>query len=171
MRLRPLASGAFVLALVLIGILGVTWAVSAQYGATPEHNEVYTEEEILADTGNWTAVDHPQYPVRYLDNETITTQDGTTTLQEGTDYEWSTENGSVYWYNSSTVSDGGTYLINYTAVVKVGQAGRVHSVLSVPITIVLPMGVFVVLAMAVGGLALAAKKAAPTLSSGSGRRR
>lgn len=170
MRLRALASGAFVLALVLIAILGVTWAVGAQYAATPEETRTYADEEIVAANGSWTPVDHPQYPVRYLDNETITTQDGMTTLVEGTDYEWSTANGSVYWYNTTTVQDGETYLIDYAAVVKVGQAGRLHAVLGVPLRVVLPLGLFVITGVAVGGMVLAASKVVPEMGRGSSRR-
>lgn len=149
-QLRAFVTGVLLFAVVLVGVLGIAWAVGAQYQAAPE--QTYTaNESVAASVGNWTAVG-PSYAQSFYDNETITNSSGTQ-LQEGTDYDWNTSTGAVRWYDTSSVSDGEQMQIDYAYSAKTEQARTARKILSVPINIILPAGVLIILAMSIAGLA------------------
>ncbi|MFW5905408.1 MAG: hypothetical protein ACOCUO_01010 [archaeon] len=150
-QLRAFVTGVFLFAVVLVGVLGIAWAVSAQYDQAPETTTNVTDEDIVADTGNWTGVDAPDYALSF-DDETITNSSGTQ-LDEGSDYDWNSSTGEIHWYNTSAVSDGETMQIDYSYSAKTEQARSVQTILAVPINLILPAGILIVVAMAVAGLA------------------
>jgi hypothetical protein len=149
--LRAFVTGAVLFAFVLVGVLGIAWAVSAEYQNAPETNYTVTGEEVIADVGNTSTVDAPDYALRFWDNETVYDSDGNV-LVEGSDYEWNATTGTITWLSSTTYSDGETMTVDYAFVGKTEQARTLRTVLSVPVEIVLPAGVLVVVAMAVAGL-------------------
>lgn len=152
-RLRPIAYGVLVFAVVLAMIGGITWAAGAEYRDAPEVNNTVTNESVTADPGNTTTVDAPSYALRYQDNETITNSTGTQ-LQEGTDYEWNTSTGEITWFNTDSVSDGEQMTVDYTYVSKSETSRSIETVISIPIEIVLPWGLLLVTGMAVVGMAV-----------------
>lgn len=151
-QLRAFVTGVLLFAVVLVGVLGIAWAVGAQYADAPEADYTVDGETVVADVGNETAVDAPDYTQRFYDNETITNSSGAT-LSEGTDYDWNTSTGAITWYDTSSVDDGEQMQVDYAYSAKTEQARTARQVLSVPIEIILPAGVLIVLAMSVAGLA------------------
>lgn len=151
-QLRAFVTGVLLFAVVLVAVMGIAWAVGAQYESAPETTYTVTGETVVADTGNWTAVDAPDYAQSFYDNETVRDPDDAT-IQEGTDYEWNTSTGEIYWYNTSSVSDGDQMSVDYAYSAKSEQARTARKILAVPIEIILPAGVLIVLAMATAGLA------------------
>lgn len=152
-QLRAIFSGALLFAVVLIGVVGIAWAVGAQYEQGPETNSTVLDESVVVDVGNWTAVDAPSYARRFLDDETVRNSSGAT-LTEGADYEWSTQNGSIYWYSGGSFTDGETGSVDYTYVAPTPEARAMKNIFSVPINVVLPVGVLIVLAFSVAGFAI-----------------
>lgn len=151
-KLRAFVSGVLLFAIVLVAVLGIAWAVGAQYEATPETTETVNAEAVVADVGNWTAVDAPDYARSFEDNETITNSSGTT-LQEGSDYEWNTSTGEIYWYNTDRVDDGEEMSVDYAYSAKTEKARTAKKILAIPVEIILPAGVIIIVAMSVAGLA------------------
>jgi hypothetical protein len=166
-KLRALVSGVLVFAIVLVGVIGVTWAVSAQYEASPTVNYSAVDDPHVADVGNTTQVDAPDYALSYLDNETITDSSGTQ-LSEGTDYEWNTSTGEIYWYNSTDVEDGEEMKVEFAYRGKTEQARSAKSILAIPIDLVFPAALLVVVAMSVAGLAAGMLAAVRSLDYGRG---
>ena len=166
-QLRAFVTGVLLFAVVLVGVLGIAWAVGAQYQAAPETTHNVTDETVVADVGNWTAVDAPSYAQSFDDNETITNASGTQ-LTEGSDYEWNASAGEIYWYDTSSVADGEEMLVDYAYSAKTEEARTARRVLSVPIEIILPAGVLIVLAMAIAGLVTGAYALFADLGSGRG---
>ena len=154
-ELRALFSGVLLFAVVLAGVIGVAWAVGAEYQDAPETTHSVTDEAISADVGNWTSVDAPNYATGFEDNETITNSTGAT-LSEGSDYDWNASTGSIYWYDTSSVDDGEAMNVDYTYRTKTETARNLKFVLDVPISIVFPISVFIIVAMSVAGLAAGA---------------
>lgn len=153
-QLRAYVTGIVVFAVVLVAALGIMWAVGAEYDRAPEQAETVNDEPIVVDKGNWTATDHPDYALSFYDNETVRNSSGSQ-LSEGTDYEWNTTNGSVYWYESSTdVTDGEEASITYSYAAKRPGTRRVMSVVSIPVRYVLPFSLLVLLAMTMAGLGI-----------------
>lgn len=150
-KLRPFISGLLLFAIVLVGVLGIAWAVGAQYEATPETTETVGDETVVADVGNSTAVDAPDYARSFEDNETIINSSGTT-LQEGSDYDWDTSTGEIHWIDSSSVSDGEEMSVDYAYSAKTEEARTAQRILAIPIEIILPAGVLIIAAMAIAGL-------------------
>jgi len=144
-----------ILAVVLVSVIGVTWAVSAQYDATPTVGHKVSDENVTANVGAWTATDVPDYAIVIFDNETVTSSDGTTTYSEGLDYRWSTENGSIYVESGGSISDGETLLVDYAYTSKPQEARKLHGIISVPVNYVLPSSILIVLAVSVAGLTVA----------------
>ena len=164
MQLRALASGAMVVAFLLIGAIGITWAGGAAYDDTPENDQVRTNETVTADVGNYTAVPQPDYALRFYDNETFVNSSGTT-LQEGTDYEWNASDGTVLFYGTAAVDDGEDNTADYAYVVKIRDARELQAVVGLPIRYALPVTLLIAVAVSVAGLAVAMVR---TLGQGSG---
>jgi len=154
-ELRALFSGVLLLAVVLAGVMGVAWAVGAQYQDAPETTHSVTDEAATADVGNWTSVDAPDYATSFYDNETITNSSGTQ-LQEGSDYDWNASTGSIRWYDTASVDDGESMSVDYSYRSKTETARNLKFVLDVPISIVFPISVLIIVAMSVAGLAAGA---------------
>lgn len=144
-------TGVVLFAFVLVGVLGVAWAVSAEYQDAPETNYSVSGEQITADVGNATTVDAPDFALRFRDNETVRDSDGTV-LTEGSDYEWNTSIGAIQWLSSPEYADGETMSVDYAFVGKTPEARQLRNVLAVPIEVILPAGILVVAAMALAGL-------------------
>jgi len=151
-KLRAFATGLFLFAIVLVGVLGIAWAVGAQYEDAPEQTEIITGETVIADVGNVTSVDAPDYARSFEDNETINNSAGTT-LQDGSDYEWDPATGEIYWYDTASVDDGEEMTVDYAYSAKTEQARTAKSILSISLEIILPAGILVIAAMSVAGLA------------------
>jgi len=161
MHLRPLASGALVVAVLLASTLGFVWALSAEYDETPTETYETLDEQLTADAGNWTATDSPNYTLSWLDNETVRDADGNV-LTEGTDYEWSTTNGSVYIYSGSTeVADGEQISVDYYYRAKIPTARNLRALFSVGAELVLPFSILIAVAVAIAGFAIAIVKWSP----------
>jgi len=152
MRLRPIASGAFVIAVLLVMLIGVAWAAGAAYEDVPDKTEQRQNVNVTADVGNYTAVP-ALAPTRFFDNETF--RDDGTELQEGTDYEWNTSDGTVKFLESGSVSDNETVTGSYAYKTKVQPAQGINSVASLLFELALPLSIFVAVAVMVGGLAAA----------------
>jgi len=150
-QLRAFVTGVLLFAVILVATLGTAWAVGAQYQQAPETTTNVTDEEVVADVGNWTAVDAPDHAQSFGDDEVITNSTGTQ-LDEGSDYDWNASTGEIRWYDTSSVSDGETMQADYSYTSKTQEARTVRKVLSVPIEIILPAGVLIVTAMAIAGL-------------------
>jgi len=150
-QLRAFVTGVLLFAVILVAVLGIAWAVGAQYQQAPETTTNVTDEDVVADVGNWTAVDAPEHARSFGDDEVITNSSGTQ-LDEGSDYDWNASTGEIYWYDTSSVSDGETMQADYSYTSKTEEARTARQVLSVPIEIILPAGVLIVVAMAVAGL-------------------
>jgi hypothetical protein len=167
-QLRALFSGVLLFAFVLIFIVGIAWAVGAQYEQAPGTNESVAGESITVDVGNWTAVDAPDYARSFYDNETVRNSSGAT-LTEGTDYEWSASNASIYWYSGGNFNDGETASVDYAYTAPVEQARVLKNVFAVPIEVVLPAGVLILLAFSIAGLAIGIYRALGKLGGSRGR--
>jgi hypothetical protein len=152
-QLRAFVTGLLLFAIVLVGALGIAWAVGAQYQAAPETTEAVANEAATADVGNLTAVDAPDYAQKFEDNETITNSTGAT-LQEGSDYDWNASTGEIRWYNTESVDDGESMSVDYTYTAKTEEARTARTILTVPVEIILPVGVLIAVAMSVAGLAV-----------------
>lgn len=150
-ELRALAYGALVFAVVIAAVLGILWAVGAEYQDAPEADYSQTDEAITADVGNWTPVDAPDDARSFYDDETVTNSSGAT-LSEGTDYEWNTSTGELYWYDTSSVSDGEQMAVDYNYSAPTQTARNLKTVLDVPLTIVFPIAGLIVVAFTVAGL-------------------
>lgn len=150
-RLRPFVVGLLVFALVLVGVLGIAWAVGAQYSDAPETTETVSNESVTADFSNDTGVG-PDFAISYFDNETITNSNGTT-LTEGSDYTWNSSTGTISWINSSSVSDGESMTIDYAYTAKTSESRRFKTILGLLIESVLPVIVLLVAAMTIVALA------------------
>jgi hypothetical protein len=166
-QLRAFVTGVLLFAVILVAVLGIVWAVGAQYQAAPETTTNVTNEDVVADIGNWTAVDAPDHARSFGDDEVITNSNGTQ-LQEGTDYDWNASTGEVYWYDTSSVDDGETMQADYSYTSKTEEARTARNVLSVPIEVILPAGLLIVVAMAVAGLAAGAYALLTTSRSSGG---
>lgn len=131
------------IALLLFGFIAVP-AISGAYADAPVSNETVTNESLDPDVGNWTPVEQSREARSFEDNETVFANG--TTATEGTDYEWSTENGSVYAYPGGILdgAENASITYTYTAGNEVTVAGRE--------TLFLVFKVFGVLALAIGGL-------------------
>lgn len=108
-------SQAVMLLVLVVGVLATSVAVlGSTYEDTPTHVETVENETLTQDIGNWTATDSTTRTgvTGWYDNESVYASDGSQ-LTEGTDYEWSTMNGSVYWYNTSSTTDGGSANVSY----------------------------------------------------------
>jgi hypothetical protein len=154
-QLRAFVTGVLLFAVILVAVLGIVWAVGAQYEQAPETTTNVTDEAVVADVGNWTAVDAPDHARSFGDDEVITNSSGTQ-LTEGSDYDWNASAGEIYWYNTSSVSDGETMQADYSYTSKTEEARTARKILSVPINLILPAGLLIVVAMAVAGLAAGA---------------
>jgi hypothetical protein len=165
--LRAFVSGVFLFAIVLVGVLGIVWATSAQYQAAPEADYAVANEAITADVGNWTPVDAPDHAQRFYDNETVTNSSGAQ-LTEGTDYEWNTSTGELRWYDTDSVADGEEMSVDYTYSAKTDRARTARSVLRVPVETILPAGVLIIAAMSLVGLAAGTLGLYRSLTNGSG---
>lgn len=152
-QLRALFSGVLLLAFVVIGVVGVSWAVGAQYQHGPQTTETVASESITVDVGNWTPVNAPTYAQTFYDNETVRNSSGAT-LVEGTDYKWSTTNGSIYWYSDGDFNDGATASVDYAYSAPTEESRTMKTIFTVPINVVLPSGVLIVLAFSIAGLAV-----------------
>lgn len=154
MRLSPIASGAFIIAVVLVGIIGVSWAAGAAYQNTAPESTKVVDEEMTADVGNWTRVDAPDYALSFLDNETIDESSGTT-LTEGEDYDWNTSTGKVLFYDTSNVDDGELMTLTYVYESHTRNARAARDVTRMAIRYALPSGILIAIAVSISGLAVA----------------
>lgn len=154
MRLRPIASGAFIIAVLLVGIIGVTWAAGSAYENTAEATHTVNDETLTADTSNWQRVDAPDYALSWYDNETVVNSDGTT-LTEGTDYDWNTSTGKILFYDTADVNDGESVTIDYAFTAKIRDARAARDVIGTGIRLALPAGILIALAVSLGGFAVA----------------
>lgn len=102
-------------------------AISAAFTASAVPHTV-TNETLTQDVGNWTPVDE-QDAIEYQDNETVYNATDTQ-LVDGTDYEWNTTNGSVYWYDTASTTDGADATISYTYLEPSESTNAVASLLS-----------------------------------------
>ena len=153
MRLRPIASGAFVIAVLLVMIVGTAWAAGAAYEETPDKTEQRDEVNVTADVGNYTAVP-ALAPTQFYDNESF--YDDGTELQEGADYEWNSSDGTVkFLEGSQLVKDNETVTGEYAYKTKVQPAQGINSVASLLFELALPLSVLVAVATMIGGLAAA----------------
>lgn len=151
-KLRAFVTGLLLFAVLLVGVIGVTWAVGAEYQSAPETVESVSNESITADLNNDTAVDSPSYALRYYDNETVRNSTGHQ-LTEGSDYEWNTSTGEISWYNTSSVDDGEAMEVDYSYDAKTQKARTVKSVFSALFEVILPSSILVIVAMTVIALA------------------
>lgn len=165
-QLRALFSGVLLLALVVIAVVGIAWAVGAQYEQSPETTSTVTGESITVDVGNWTRVDAPAYARHFHDNETVTNASGAP-LVEGTDYDWST-NGSIYWYSGGDFTDGETTTVEYAYSAPVEEARTLKRIFAVPINVVLPAGILILLGFSIAGLAIGVYRVLGSLGSNGG---
>lgn len=154
MNYRPLVTGALLLAILLVGAIGASWAVGAAYSDTPDETHTVTNESMTAQLDTWQQVDAPNYTRSFYDNETVYDSGGAA-LTEGSDYEWSTSNGSVYFYSSGTVSSGEEVSISYAYTAPLETARQLKGVVSIPIQVLFPFGALIVVAFAVAGFAIA----------------
>lgn len=69
-------------------------------------------EEITQDVGGDVEVPTEGEVVNFYDNETVYNSTGTV-LEEGTDYDWDTQNGSVHFYDTESTSDGSIATVDY----------------------------------------------------------
>lgn len=111
-----------VVVIAIVMLTGFAWAIGAGYADSSESQYSVTNETLTVDVENWTEVQNASKPYEFYDNETVYNSSGAQ-LEEGFDYEFDTDNGSVYWYNSSRVTDGADASISYSYVQK-RQAAR-----------------------------------------------
>jgi hypothetical protein len=154
MNYRPLVTGALLLAIVLVFAIGASWAVGAAYSDTPDATETVTNESLTAQIDTWQQVDSPNYTRSFYDNETVYNSSGAA-LTEGSDYEWLTSNGSVYFNSSGSVSSGDDVTISYAYTAPPETARQLKSVIKLPIQVLFPFGALIIVALAVAGFAIA----------------
>jgi len=153
MRLRPIASGAFVIAVLLVMLIGVAWAAGAAYSDVPDKTEQRENVNLTADVGNYSSVPALS-PIRFFDNETFNDSDGNR-LNEGTDYRWNQSTGEVKFLEGGSVADNETVSATYAYRTKVQPAQGVNSVVSLLIELALPLSLLIAVAVMLGGLAAA----------------
>jgi len=153
MHLRPLVTGAIVVALLLTATLGIAWAVGAEYEDAPEEDHEVLDETQSADIGNWTRVDAPHFAISFYENETIVNSEGVT-LSEGSDYDFNSSDGTVYYYNTTDVSDGENMSIDYYYRARIEQARNIKSILGIGARLVLPATILVAVAVSIAGFAV-----------------
>lgn len=131
------------IALLLFGFIAVP-TISGAYADAPTSTETVTNETINTSVGNWTPVEFAREARSLEDNETVYVN-GSTAV-EGTDYEWATENGSVYAYENQSLdgSENVTITYTYTAGNQITVVGRE--------TLFLVFKVFGALVLAIGGI-------------------
>jgi hypothetical protein len=154
MHLRPIVSGVVLLGVLLVGIVGVSWAVGASYADAPEVDQTVTNESLTADPGTWQATDATGSAWTVYDNETVYDSGGAE-LVEGTDYEWSTTNASVKFLSSGSVTSGESVTISYAYTTKTRDARALKGVFALPIRYAMPFAILIVAGMSVAGLAYA----------------
>lgn len=102
---------------VVIGVVSILLIpmTSAAVNTTPatEFHEVQNES-IQVNVGTWQTVNESS-GVEYYDNETVYNETGVQ-MTEGADYEWSTDNSSIYFYSTDTAQDGSPANITYSYV-------------------------------------------------------
>lgn len=102
---HPIWTVGFVVVLLVVGIpiLGMT------IGDAPKTPTAVENESVSIETTNWTAVDADA--VEYADNETVYYNDSAV---DETEYEWSTENGSIRAVEGGQLDGVSTVEISYT---------------------------------------------------------
>ncbi len=88
-------------------------AVNLGYQDTTKTATANTEA-VTVDYSENTTVDNADTATSFYDNETIQTDGGNTTLEDGIDYEWNTTTGEIQWLNTTATTDGDTATITYT---------------------------------------------------------
>lgn len=165
----PRVSQAAMLLVLVVGLLATSVAViGSSYENTPTHVESVENETLTQDVGNWTATDSTRRTgvTGWYDNESVRNSTGGA-LQEGVDYEWSTTNGSVYWYNTSDTTDGGGADVSYAYDSRPAQANTMIGPLA---TLIDMSGIFPLVIVA-GVAFLALKQLASTTGGPGGSRR
>lgn len=109
--------GAVVLA-VIVAFLSVVGPVALIDGATANN---VANEAITVDYSQETSVDEDG--VDY-DESVNVTADGQE-LEAGTDYEWSSTNGNVTWFDTAATSDGQEAFIDYTVYQVTGTSSQI----------------------------------------------
>ncbi|MFW5918486.1 MAG: hypothetical protein ACOCR0_03280 [Haloferacaceae archaeon] len=94
-------------ALFLVLLLVGANAAYADSGQTQEIDN----ESISVDYSEDVVVDEDGHD--YGDDEVVRNSNDTV-LEEGTDYDWDADNGTVEWFNTSDTSDGETASISYS---------------------------------------------------------
>lgn len=104
---QPIWTLGFIVVLVVIGIP----ALGMSAGAAPKDPEPVENESVSIDTTSWTAVDY-EAP-EYGDNETVYYNGSTVATSE---YEWSTENGSIRAVSGGELDGVSSVSISYNAL-------------------------------------------------------
>lgn len=103
-----------VFAMAMLVVILIAGAAAIQYAYEGAHQRVSaTNESWTADLDAWTTLEHSNTEDAIYD-ETVTVRDNTSTvLEAGTDYEWSTENGSVMAISGGELAQGENATISY----------------------------------------------------------
>lgn len=107
------ASGA-VNTLVVVGallIIGLV-VISSVYAASPTETHAVDDENVTVDYQNKQQLDPGEEVFSWSDTITVNASDGTT-LTEGTDYEYYSNNGSIQFLNTSATTEGNTATVDY----------------------------------------------------------
>lgn len=100
---------AIVAVVLLIGVGAA--ALSSGYEASSTEVQV-TDEQATINFSDPTTVSEGTRSLGW--NETVNIEtDGGTQLEDGVDYEWDAENGTVTWYDTGSTTAGDTALIDY----------------------------------------------------------
>lgn len=153
MKLRPIVSGSFAVALLLLVGIGVAWSAGAAYQDTPAKVHNVENETIEVNFSSQTAVDAPGYTLGFYENETVYNSSGAE-LEEGDDYQFNATTGEVTWYNTAELTDGESASISYSYDAKIRTARALKNVIALPLRLALPAAILIALVVAIAGLAI-----------------
>ena len=139
-------------AMLFVGIFVVIAGASVAWADAPTHEETVLNESVTADHGTTVQVD-PASDVAWsgaLDNETVRDSTGSE-LDEGTDYEWNPENGTVTFLSSGSTADGESATVSYTWLSKSENAVNWYGPIAALVN-VLPIFALVAGGIGVAGL-------------------
>lgn len=83
--------------------------------AAAQHPETITNETLVQQVGTWQLVSKStqQFTAGFQENVTVYNATGTK-LTEGTDYRWNQTDGTIYFENTASTTDGANANITYT---------------------------------------------------------
>ncbi|QSG02517.1 hypothetical protein [Natranaeroarchaeum sulfidigenes] len=95
-------------AMLIIGML----VIGSVYATVPTDTASVTDEEVIMDIEEPVALDPGEDAFSFSETIDVELDDGTP-LEEGTDYEWDSDEGEIQFLDSADVTDGDPAYVDY----------------------------------------------------------